>query len=231
VKRTLALLIGLVIGSILAALLLAAPIALALETIELLRMDAVAEGVVEGVGIEQAAGEPRLSRTAVRFAFLAEGRRCTSDRVVPGFVRNLVYTDGGDRVAGRYRPGQRVIVHYRRSDPNACSLEYGWYVGSVAVAAILGGVLVRGLAPSGKRDTPLRKAVASAGVATSLYGLGLPVVVDPAVRVAELPAHAAAWLVLLATCLIFAAMRRSPGEEPSRDSSWKFLLGGSDDGD
>lgn len=230
-KSALALLLVILLGALAAAFILAAPVALAWETMELLRMDASAEGVVNGVEIKPLKDEPGFSRTAVNYSFLVDGRRHHSDRVVPGFVGNNVFSDGDDGVARRYRPGQRVAVHFQRSDPNVCSLEYGWFVGSVAVTSVFGGLIIGGQALSRKPVSTPRKIMGAAGAATGLYGLGLPLVVGPAVRVAELPWHGAAWLALLSVCLLYLMFRDEPAEEESdRRSSWELILG-SGDGD
>jgi Protein of unknown function (DUF3592) len=214
---------------VLAAFLLAAPAELAWETVELLRLDATASGVVKDVTIARA-GDPRLVRSLVRYAFHVDGREYLSDRVVPGVVERLLFSFDGDALGQHYRPGQRVTVYYRRLDPKLCSLEYGWYVATFAVTAILGGLLLRGLATRRSKPSLFGTALSSAGAATTLYGVVLPVVVDSAVRLSELPWHILAWGGLVTAVMLFTARQEEPlKEDPARRSSWEFVFGDEDD--
>lgn len=68
------------------AMLLGPPIELVLETINLVRMRALAPGTIDAVSIER--GGKGTSRADIAYHFSAGGRRVDSHRVMPGYFGN-----------------------------------------------------------------------------------------------------------------------------------------------
>lgn len=231
VMKILAHAIALPLLLILTLILIAAPVELVLETIELVSMDVTAAGMVEKVEVLEAR-EDRVSRSVIRYKFLADGQEIVSDRLVPGLAERHLLSRDGDAISKRYRPGQRVVVHHHRGHPETCALEYGWYVATVAVTAILAGIMVRGLALKWIARPIPRVVLAAAGASMFVYGLIMPIRVDSTVRVADLGWHVLAWTGLFAACLVVDTIRgtqfkddEDEDEDPDQRPRWRFSVG------
>ncbi len=114
---------GLAIG--LLALLVSMPVDLFLSTIELLRAHEVAEGTIISVRLDD-------ERPVIEYRFRAGRQIYRSNRLMPGFLGGVGGWTTAARFTSRYRAGQRVPVYYRRGNPHACFLEYGWFKWSFA---------------------------------------------------------------------------------------------------
>ena len=116
----------------LVALFASGPVDLVVATVDLFRADSMAEGKVESVGVRDAGGG---FRPVVAYTFSVDGKRYSSERVMPGFAGNIGGWSTGDEFVRRYRKGQAVPVYYRSGDPGgSCFLAYGWFKWSFAIA-------------------------------------------------------------------------------------------------
>jgi hypothetical protein len=145
IKNALLWLIALTLLLGLLVLFLIGPVAILWETYDILRMRGTSPATVETVRIvksRQIAGKPSMTRPVVRFSYRINGAAYESKRYLPGFWANHGGWTGGGRAARRFKPGQRVLIHYDPDNPQIACLEYGWFNWSVGLTLAIWGHVV-----------------------------------------------------------------------------------------
>src|SRR5262245_40677084 len=79
-----------------AAMFLGPPAMLIVETVDLLRMRSVAQGVIDAINFEYGS---KGSRAKITYHFEAAGRTVVSERYVPGYHGNIGRWTGGASIA------------------------------------------------------------------------------------------------------------------------------------
>ena len=83
-------------------------------------------------------------RAWVRYRYAVQGKQYYGRRVSSGFEWHW-FEWTAKRVAGRYREGKRVRVHYRATDPEDSTIESGVTLASLVVLAAGIALIVWGL--------------------------------------------------------------------------------------
>lgn len=188
---------------------LGAPISLAVETFDIVKMRGNAPGVVTNVEIVH--GGKGTSGARITYEFRVNGVRYESQRVFPGFLGNGGTSTGGAGIAKLYPVGQQVDVHFDDNHPARCCLELGWYQWSLGFACAVWGMVV-GCACS-QRPSPFKLVVVLLAWAGVLYSFGLIFFGPYAVRVTEMHWHLLAYGVAFVIAAAYYWIRRNDVEQ------------------
>lgn len=126
---------------------------------------------------------------------------------MPGFLGNHGRWIGGGRLARRFPAGAQTIVHYSRSHPELCALEYGWFAWSAAPTLLWIGGATFGAAIC-LRAGYWQSCISYTGRGTMVYAFGLIFLGPSVVRVRELHWHFFAWFSAVLGATLYVRLRR-----------------------
>jgi hypothetical protein len=187
------------------SMLLGPPIAIVLETIDLVRMQERTQGKIDSASIISSRG---ASRPDIAYHFHAAGRRVDSRRLMPGSFGNHWRWTGGERLARRFTVGAQTTVYYCRSHPELCALEYGWFKWSAALTMLWIGGATFFAANVGLSPGYWQRCVSYAGRGAMAYAFGLLFLGPSVVRVHELHWHFVAWFCAAVAAAVYVSLRR-----------------------
>jgi hypothetical protein len=190
---------------LLLVMLFGAPIALLMETRDLLAMDAQAVGVVTRVEIEE--GGEATSAARVTYQFTVKGVLVESRRVFPGFAGNYGTYTGGEQLADEFAVGQKCTVFYDSSLPTRCALKFGWFKWSLGFAAAVWGMIGGGYFRTKKPP------FAMLAWAVFYFGGGLLFLGPFAIEVREVHWYLLAFIATLISLILYHQVKRNKAIE------------------
>lgn len=198
------------------ALFLGPPLALVLESIDIVRLRSTAPGKVTEITMKR--GGHGTSRAVISYSFIVHGQQFQSDRFFPGFFANHLTWTGGGAIARNYAAGQPITVHFNPNNPSCCALEQGWSKVSVGFFAVGWGLVLSGISQRNQTKARRRNWVLSVGLASTVYGFALLFFAPPAVRLPDLHWHGLAWCAAFAVVVLYHWVKdRSASEVPRPD--------------
>jgi len=124
---------------VLAIVLLAVPMELAIQSWDLLQMQSTAMGQITR---SEVINHGDMPRSVVEYTFSANNKNYTGNRVSPQYFLTNLPSSNRDAESNLFEPDQQAAVYFDSSNPQRCSLVYGYNSGFVAVIFLFCGMLV-----------------------------------------------------------------------------------------